>query len=84
MGRRTQRELVPILVGLIDAASANGATAHRDIARSELRKTLKEENWNTSYVLNNIGRKRSRYLASLGQPVPYRWMERGWKVKADG
>ena len=79
MGRYTQRELVAVLVGLVDAAAAKGASAHRDIARARLKVVLRDENWNTSFVLNNIGRKRCRYLAGLGSPVPYRWMERGWK-----
>lgn len=79
MTEYTQRELVPVLVGLVDAASAKGATAHRDIARSRLREVLRDEHWNTSFVLNNLGRKRCRYIAGLGQPVPYRWIQYGWK-----
>ena len=73
MTEYTQRELVPVLVGLIDAAMAKGATAHRDIARSRLREVLRDEHWDTSFVLNNISVKRCRYLASLGYPVPARW-----------
>ena len=74
--RYTQRELVAALCELVDAASAKGATAHRDIARSELRRVMREEHWNTSFVLNNLAVKRCRYLAGLGYPVPYRW---AWK-----
>jgi hypothetical protein len=76
MGRHTQRELVPILVRLVDNATAKGATAHRDAARAELRRLLAEENWNTSFVLNNISVRRCRYIASLGHPVPTKWMFR--------
>lgn len=72
-GRYKQRELVPVLVDLIDAAAAKGASAHRDIARTELRRVMSEEHWNTSFVLNNLSVKRSRYLAGLGYPVPSRW-----------
>jgi hypothetical protein len=68
--------LVPILVGLIDDAAAKGASAHRDLARTRLRTILKEENWNTSYVLNNISVRRCRHIASLGYPVPSRWLFR--------
>jgi hypothetical protein len=76
MSEYTQRELVQVLVGLIDAAGAKGASAHRDIARSRLRQVMRDEHWNTSFVLNNIARKRCRYLAGLGYPVPTRW---AWK-----
>lgn len=74
IGTVPQRELVKQLVSLIDDAMRPQSTAHRDIARSGLRKLLAEANWNTSYVLNNISIRRCRYLASLGYPVPSRWL----------
>lgn len=76
MAEYTQRQLVPVLCDLIDAAAAKGTSAHRDIARSRLRQVMRDEHWNTSYVLNNIGVGRCRYLAGLGHPVPSRW---AWK-----
>lgn len=79
MSNYTQRELVPLMCELIDAASAKGATAHRDIARTKLRKVLAEENWNNSYILNNLSSRRCKYLAGLGLPVPSKWLLRDWK-----
>lgn len=73
-GDHTQRELVQVLVPLIDAAMAKGATAHRDLARIRLREMKTTENWNTAFVCNNISTRRCRYLASLGWPVPSRWL----------
>jgi len=72
----TQRELIQILVPLIDAARTEGATVHRDIARARLREMKTTENWNTIYILNNLSSKRCRYLASIGWPVPSRWLYR--------
>ena len=85
MGKHTQRELVPILVNLIDDAGAKGASAHRDLARIRLRTMLKEENWNTSYVCNNLSVRRCRYIAGLGYPVPSKWLfrEYGKSVSKD-
>jgi hypothetical protein len=64
------------MVPLIDAASAKGASAHRDVARSRLRAMRKTENWDTTYILNNLSSRRCRYLASLGWPVSSRWLYR--------
>ncbi len=83
VGIYTQRELVPILKDLIDDASAKGASTHRDIAKAELRRVLKDSNWNTTFILNNLGARRCKYLASLGQPVPFRWLNRDWKWQKD-
>lgn len=77
-GRYSQRELLPVLVNLIDAARAKGATLHRDNARAELRRVLAEENWNTIYILNNIGVTRSRHIAGLGHSVATKWLFRQW------
>ena len=79
IGEVTQRELVPTLNTLIDAAMAPNSTAHRDIARSKLRRLLETANWRTSFVLNNIGPKRSRYIASIGFWVPSRWTLSSYK-----
>jgi len=73
IGKYSQREMVPLLTELIDDASAKGASAHRDIARSNLRTLLREGHWNTDYVLNNLAPRRCRYIASLGYPVPSKW-----------
>lgn len=74
----SQRELVPVLCELIDAASAKGASAHRDIARSRLREVMRTENWNTTYIHHNLGATRDKYLSGLGYPVPSKWLFRGW------
>ena len=65
-----QRELVRLLDALIDAAKVKYASATRDQARYELRRLMAEANWNTPYVLRNIGARRCRYLAGLGYDVP--------------
>jgi hypothetical protein len=80
-GPVSQRDLVPLLNGLIDAAMAKNSTAHRDIARSKLRELLSDPavNWRTSFVLNNVGATRSRYVASIGFWVPSKWLLVDWK-----
>lgn len=82
-GDVAQRELVPLLVELIDAASRPQSTAHRDIARSKLRALRSTTNWNTPFVLNGISTRRARYLASLGWPVPSRWLLKLGQGKPD-
>jgi len=77
----SQRDLVPIMKELVDAAMAKNSTAHRDIARSKLRAILEDptSNWRTSYVLNNLGPKRCRFIASIGHWVPTKWALVDWK-----
>lgn len=75
-GAIAQRELVGVLRDLIDDAMRPQSTAHRDVARSKLRSTLAETNWETSFIFTNLSTKRCRYLASLGYPVPGRWLYR--------
>lgn len=77
-GSVQQRELVPVLCTLIDEARRPQSTAHRDIARSKLRALREDANWNTAFVLHNLGSRRCRYLASLGWPVPSRYLMRPW------
>jgi hypothetical protein len=78
-----QRELVPVMKVLIDAAMSKQSTAHRDIARSKLRAILDDpdSNWRTSFVLNNLAPRRCRYLASIGYWVPTRWTLTDWKIR---
>lgn len=80
-GPISQRSLVKLLVPLIDAAMAPNSTAHRDIARSELRALLNnpEVAWRTIWVLRSLNPKRCRYLASLGYPIPSRHLWREYK-----
>jgi hypothetical protein len=80
-GPVSQRDLVPMLKELIDAAMAPNSTAHRDIARGRLREVLNTANWRTSYVLNNISPKRARYIASIGHWVPAKWTLTDWKMR---
>lgn len=80
-GPYTQRELVPLLVRLVDDASADGKTAHRDKARVELRRVLETAHWRTPYVCNNISARRCRYIASMGYWIDRRWMLTDWKLR---
>lgn len=80
-GPISQRALVPMLKELVDSAMAPNSTAHRDIARTRLREVLETANWRTSYVLNNISPKRSRYIASIGHWVPSKWTLTDWKMR---
>jgi hypothetical protein len=77
----SQRDLVPVLNTLIDAAMAKNSTAHRDIARAKLRAILEDptSNWRTSYILNNIAVTRCRFIASLGYWIPSKWLLVDWK-----
>ncbi len=81
IGIHTQRVLVPILKTLVDAASSKQSTAHRDVARHELRHLLQTENWRTSYVLNNLGPKRCKFIASFGFWVTSKWLMVEWKSR---
>jgi hypothetical protein len=69
-----QRLLLERLKRLIDLASAKGAGASRDQAKSELREVLNVEHWDTVYVLYNLAARRCRYLRSIGYPVPTKYM----------
>lgn len=73
-GEWAQRELVPKMKILIDDAASKQSSAHRDIARSELRSLLETTNWRTTYVLKNISSRRCRFVASMGFWVPGEWM----------
>lgn len=64
-----QRELLSILRVLIDTSRARAASRTRDEARKALRALLAEANWQTAFVLRNLGAKRCRYLSGLGYPV---------------
>ena len=80
-GPISQRDLVPLLEDLIDAASAKNSTAHRDIARTKLREVLETANWRTSFCLNNIGPRRTRFIVSMGHWVPTKWALVDWKKR---
>lgn len=82
-GPVSQRELVPTMIALIDAATAPNSTAHRDIARNKIRTILEAANWRTGYVLWNLGPTRCKYLASIGHWVPSKYLFRdSWHGKA--
>lgn len=82
-GPMTQRELIYTLNTMIDAAMAKNSTAHRDIARMKLREMLKpdEKWWQTGFVFTNLSVKRCKYLASMGLPVPMRFLSTFLKVR---
>lgn len=65
-----QRQLRRILALLIDAARLG---RHAE-ARERLHHVLRTCHWNTPHVLHNIGAGRCRYIASLGYPVPPRFL----------
>ena len=69
-----QRQLLLVLKNLVDQASAKGAGLARDQARRSLRETMREQDWNTAYILMNLSVKRCRALASMGYPVPRKFM----------
>lgn len=80
-GPLSQRDLVVTLRALIDAASAANSTAHRDIARRELREVLDTAHWRTTFVLGNIGPRRCRYLASTGHWVGSKFLLTDWRKR---
>lgn len=80
-GAVTQRELVPLLKELVDAASAGNSSAHKDVAKRKLRETLNTTNWRTAFVCNNVSSKRLRFIAGMGYPVPSKWMFLDWKMR---
>lgn len=84
VGAISQRDLVPLLRELVDAASASNSSAHKDIAKARLREVLKTCKVNTTYVANNIGPKRSRFIAGLGYPMPSKWLLTDWRKNRPG
>lgn len=83
-GAISQRDLVPLLRELVDAASAENSTAHKDIAKARLREVLKTCKVNTTYVANNIGPRRSRFIAGMGYPMPSKWLFTDWRTNRPG
>jgi hypothetical protein len=81
IGPYSQRELVPLLNKLVDDASADGKTAHRDKARTELRRVLEVAHWRTPYVLNMIAPRRCRYISGMGFWIDRRFMLTDWKAR---
>lgn len=69
-GPVSQKQLLLMLRVLIDTSRGKAASRTRDEARRALRELLAMANWNTSYVLRNLGARRCRYLSGLGYPVP--------------
>lgn len=83
-GPISQRELLPTLIALIDAAKAPNSTAHKDIARSKLRTLLETANWRTGFILWNLGPARCKYLASIGFWMPSKHLMRGpWQGQTE-
>jgi hypothetical protein len=82
-GPISQRNLVPILIGLIDAARAKTPSAHRDLARRSLRELRQTTQWNTPFVCHNLGPRRCQYLKGLGWEVEMRWLfsDAAWHTK---
>lgn len=65
-----QKRLVVVLRVLIDTSKSRASSRMRDDARATLRQLMETANWNTPYVLRNVGAKRCRYLRGLGYDVP--------------
>lgn len=78
-GPISQRDLVKVLVPLIDAARSEQSTAHRDIARTKLRELLATANWRTIFVMRSLNPRRCRWLTSQGWWVPTQYMWREYK-----
>lgn len=75
IGAISQWRLLPIMRACIDIAAREGhGSATRDQARATLRMIRTDCNWQTAFVLRNIGIKRCRYLRGLGWPVPDRFL----------
>lgn len=83
-GPVSQRDLVPLLKELCDAAMAGNSSAHKDIAKRKLRQVLDETNWRTTYVLNNISTKRAKHIAGMGYFVPSKWLLTSWRTNRPG
>jgi hypothetical protein len=69
-----QRLLLIRLKRLIDDASAKGAGAARDQAKTELREVMNTAHWDTEYIKYNAGVRRCRYLRSVGYPIANRYL----------
>lgn len=69
IGPVAQRDLVVILRKLIDVSRGKSSSRTRDEARRMLRLLMAEANWNTPYILRNIGAKRCRYLSGMGYTI---------------
>lgn len=75
IGAIGQWKLLPMMRALIDIAAREGhGSATRDQARATLRMIRTDCNWQTSFVLRNLGLRRCRYLRGLGWPVPDRFL----------
>lgn len=74
-GPISQRELVAAISALVDAAKARSASRTRDEARASLRWLLDNANWNTGYVCHNVGVRRCKFIAAMGYPVPYAFLD---------
>jgi hypothetical protein len=74
MTKIAQRPLLEQLKYLIDHASAKSASAARDVAKSNLRAAMRDGDWNTVFILYNLGVRRNRYLRSIGYPVPSKYL----------
>jgi hypothetical protein len=70
-GPMSQRELLPILRTLTDAAMGRVSSAHRDKARQMLHRVLAESHWQTSFIYHNLNPTRCRFLQSQGYDIPY-------------
>ena len=74
-GAIAQWRLLPMMRALIDIAARD---RHDSPARTQARATLREIhdtcNWNTSFILRNIGLRRCRYLRGMGWEIPDRFL----------
>jgi hypothetical protein len=79
-GPISQRELLKVMLALIDTARARNSSMHKDIAKSKLRALLSDPavNWRTPFIGHNLGARRSRYLNSIGLWTPSAWTAGGW------
>ena len=73
-GAISQRQLIKVLVPLIDAAMSKAPSRGRDEARRMIREVLTASNWKTVYVLRNLTSRRCRYLSKMGYIIEAKYL----------
>lgn len=73
-GPVSQDNLLAVLKPLIDAARSKSSSRTRDDSRAMVRRLMTEAEWNTPFILRNLGAKRCRYLSSLGYIIESQYL----------
>lgn len=75
-GPISQRDLLKVLLPLVDVAMGKVSSKSRDDARGLLREVLTVANWQTPFILRNLSTRRCRFLTRMGYPIPSRYLLR--------